>query len=156
MNVPDLLRNCLPEDWKWDISVCKPVSWFPGENNCHPPKHWLKLVWEYLSRNFTTAEFIQCLTNLPLIPLNLDQTPVLLEPLCHTSIIVVRRSKHDFLDDALENALKKIGLVVVNDCSCFITRHPLIVGTFANPPCIHPGRLEGNDILLSQQSNVPS
>ena len=135
MNVPDLLRNCLPEDWKRDLSVCKSVSWFPDENNCnHPPKDWLKLVWEYLNRNFITAEHIQCLTNLPLIPLNLDQTPVLLAPLCHPSSIVLKRSKYDFLDDALENVLKKICLVVVNDCPCFVTQYPLVLGMFVNPP----------------------
>ena len=149
MNVPDLLRNCLPEDWKRDLSVCKSVSWFPDENNCnHPPKDWLKLVWEYLSRNFTTAEYIQCLTNLPLIPLNLDQTPVLLAPLCHPSSIVVKRSKYDFLNDALENVLKKIGLVIVNDCPCFVTQHPLGLGTFVNPPST-PGVLKAMTFCLA-------
>ena len=133
--MPELLRNCLPEDWKRDLTVCKSVPWFPGENNCnHPPKDWLKLVWEYLSRNFTTAAYIPCLTNLPLIPLNLDGKPVLLAPLRHPSSIVLRRSKYDFLDDAQENVLKKIGLVVVNDCPCFITQHPLVLDTFVNPP----------------------
>ena len=127
MNVPDLLRNCLPEDWKRDLSVCNSVSWFPDENNCnHPPKDWLKLVWDYLSRHFTTAEHTRCLTNLPLIPLNLDQTPVLLAPLRHPSSIVVKRSKYDFLDDALGNVLKKIGLVVVSDCPCFVDRKSVV------------------------------
>ena len=149
MNVPDLLRNCFPEDWKRDLSVCKSVSWFPDENNCnHPPKDWLKLVWEYLNRNFTKAEHIQCLTNLPLIPLNLDQTPVLLAPLCHPSSIVLQRSKYDFLDDALENVLKKIGLVVVNDCPCFVTQHPLVLGTFVNPPST-PGVLKAMTFCLA-------
>ena len=149
MNVPDLLRNCLPEDWKRDLSVCNSVSWFPDENNCnHPPKDWLKLVWDYLSRNFTTAEHTQCLTNLPLIPLNLDQTPVLLAPLRHPSSIVVKRSKYDFLDDALENVLKKIGLVVVSDCPCFVTQHPLVLGTFVNPPST-PGVLMAMTFCLA-------
>ncbi|XP_067020991.1 sacsin-like [Acropora muricata] len=149
MNVPDLLRNCLPEDWKRDLSVCNSVSWFPDENNCnHPPKDWLKLVWDYLSRNFTTAEHTQCLTNLPLIPLNLDQTPVLLAPLRHPSSIVVKRSKYDFLDDALGNVLKKIGLVVVTDCPCFVTQHPLVLGTFVNPPST-PGVLMAMTFCLA-------
>ena len=147
MNVPDLLRNSLPEDWKRNLAISKSVSWFPDENN-HPPKDWLKLVWEYLSRNFATAGYIQCLTNLPLIPLNLDHTPVLLAPLCHPSSIVVKRSKYDFLDDALENVLKKIGLVVVNDCPCFVTQHPLVLGTFVNPPST-PGVLKAMTFCLA-------
>ena len=141
-HVPELLRSCLPEDWKRDLSVCKSVSWFPDKNNCnHPPKDWLKLVWEYLSRHFTSVEHIQYLTNLPLIPLNLDQTTVLLAPLCHPSSIVVKRSEYDVLDDALEDVLKKIGLVVVNDCPYFISQHPLVLGTFINIPC-SPGVLK--------------
>ncbi|XP_015767806.1 PREDICTED: sacsin-like [Acropora digitifera] len=141
-NVPDLLRNCLPEDWKRDLSVGKSVSWFPDDNNFnHPSKDWLKSVWEYLSRKFTTAEHIECLTNLPLIPLDLEQTPVLLAPLCNPSGIVLKSAKYDFLDDALENVLKKIGLVVVSDCPCFVTQHPLVLDTFVNLPST-PGVLK--------------
>ena len=133
-HAPGLLWNSLPKDWTIYSPASASVSWFPDRN--HPPKDWLQLVWRYLGKHFTSTKDIQCLTGLPLIPLNMLQTPVFLTQLWHPSRVVVKCFQWDCLDDILEDILKKIGIIVINDCPHFITQHPLVLGTFVNPPSI--------------------
>ena len=103
-HVPGLVWDCLPKDWKMYPSASVSVSWFPDDENCnHPPKVWLQLVWRYLASYFTSTKDIQCLTGLPLIPLNMFQTPVFMTKLCHPSRVVVKRFQWDCLDDILED-----------------------------------------------------
>ncbi|XP_068722037.1 sacsin-like [Montipora capricornis] len=140
-HVPGLLWDSLPKDWKMYHPASASVSWFPDEENCnHPPKVWLQLVWRYLAKHFTSTKDIQCLTGLPLIPLNMLQTPVFLTKLCHASTVVVKRFQWDCLDDIVEDVLKKIGIIVIHGCPDFIAQHPLVLGTFVNFPSI-PGVL---------------
>ena len=105
-------------------------------NHNHPPKGWLQLVWQYLGNYFTTAEDLQRLEGLPLIPLSVSQTPISLTPLCYFSRVVIRGVNFDCIDDAVSDVLTKIGLMVLLDCPAFIRHHPAVLGTFINPPTI--------------------
>ena len=130
-DVPTLLQQALPSEWNNGNTV----SWYPDDSNHnHPRKDWIKVVWIYLQEYFTTAEEIGSLGKLPLIPLSMAQTPVTLARLCHPSRVVVKRLNDDYLEDALTNVLKKLGLIVMSDYPTFISHHPAVLGTFVNPP----------------------
>ena len=105
-------------------------------NHNHPPKSWLQLVWKYLGKHFTTAEDLQRLEDLPLVPLSMSHTPISLMPLCYRSRVVVKDFNYDCIDDAVSNVLRKIGLIVMLDFPAFIRHHPALLGTFINPPTI--------------------
>ena len=105
-------------------------------NHHHPPKGWLQLVWQYLGNYFTTAEDLQRLEGLPLIPLSMSQTAIPLTPLSYHSRVVVKGINYDCIDNAVSNVLTKIGLIVMLDCPAFIRHHPAVLGTFINPPTI--------------------
>ena len=128
-----LLWFCLPLDWKKGETV----SWYPDAANLkHPPKEWLELVWRYLRNHFTTAEDIQTLGKLPLIPVCMSQTPVTLTRLCHPTRVVVKRLNDAVLDDILTDVLTKLGLIIVNELPDLISHHPAVLGTFVNPPSV--------------------
>ena len=131
--MPSLLWKSLPLRWKEGGSV----FWYPDDkNHNHPPKVWLRLVWQYLGKHFTTVEDLQHLEDLPLIPLGLTQTPIPLTPLCHPSRVVVKGLNYDCIDDVVWNVLTKIGLIVMLDCPAFIRQHPAVMGTFIHQPSI--------------------
>ncbi|KAJ7380164.1 hypothetical protein OS493_010875 [Desmophyllum pertusum] len=130
-DVASLLQQALPSEW----GKGNTVSWYPEDrNHNHPPRDWIKVVWKYLQEHFTTAEDILSLGKLPLIPLNMSQTPVTLTRLCYPSRVVVKRLNNECLDDTLANVLTKLGLVIMNDYPTFISHHPAVLGTFVNPP----------------------
>ena len=132
-NVAALLLDTLPPDW----AEGEMVSWDPGANNKHPPKEWIKLVWRYLGEHFTTVEKIRSLGKLPLIPVNMSQTPITLTRLCNPSRVVVQHLNDVALDDSLTDVLTKLGLIVLNDLPAFISHHPAVLGTFVNPPSVN-------------------
>ena len=132
-HVPSLLWESLPFGW----NIVHSVSWFPGDkNHNHPPKHWIQIVWRYLGKHFTTSKALQSLEGLPLIPLNMSQTPVILTQLSHPSKVVVKRLNWEYIDEPLSEVLKKIGVLVIDDCPGFISQHPTVLGTYLNPPSI--------------------
>ena len=111
------------------------VAWFPDDINYnHPPRDWIKVVWRYLQEHFTTKDDIQGLGKLPLIPLSMAQTPVTMARLCYPSRVVVKRLNDDFLDDILTNALRKLGLIIMNDFPAYLRHHPAVLETFVHLP----------------------
>ena len=126
-----LLPQALPSEW----AKGNTVSWYPEDrNHNHPPRGWIKVVWRYLQEYFTDAQDIRTLGKLPLIPLSMSQTPVILTRLCDPSRVVVKRL-HDYcLDDTVSGALIKLGLVIMSDYPTFISHHPAVIGRFINPP----------------------
>ena len=132
-SVASLLWHSFPPNWKNG----ERVSWYPGATNQkHPPRDWIKLVWNYLGEFFTTAEEIQSLGPLPLIPLNISQTPVILTRLRRPSKVVVKRLNDTGLDDTLMNILRKLGVIVLSDLPTFISMHPAVLEAFVNPPSV--------------------
>ena len=128
-----LLWFCLPLDWKKGETV----SWYPdAASPKHPPREWLELVWRYLRKHFTTAEDVQILGKLPLIPVCMSQMPVTLTRLCHPTRVVVKHLDDAVLDDTLTDVLTKLGLIIVSDLPDLISHHPAVLGTFVNPPSI--------------------
>ena len=131
--VAALLWFCLPLDWKNGETV----SWYPdAANPKHPPKEWLALVWRYLRKHFTTAEDVQILGKLPLIPVCMSQMPVTLTRLCHPTKVVVKHLDDAVLDDTLTDVLTKLGLIILSDLPDSISHHPAVLGTFVNPPSV--------------------
>ena len=132
-DVPSLLWESLPSSWKTVHSV----SWFPGDKiHNHPPRHWIQIVWRYLGKHFTTSNALKSLEGLPLIPLNMSQTPVTLTQLSHPSKVVVGRLNWDYIDEPLSEVLSTIGVLVIHDCPEFVSQHPAVLGTYLNPPSI--------------------
>ena len=131
--VPSLLWHSLPLNWRY----CDTVLWYPDNKAYnHPAKGWVQLVWNYLRSYFTKTEDLQRLQGLPLIPLNMFQTPTTLTQLCHPSRVVIKRFNDDCIDDSLEDVLTKIGVLVMRDCPAFISQHLAVLGTFINRPSI--------------------
>ena len=131
--MPSLLRKSLPFGW----NTVQSVAWFPGDkNHNHPPRHWIQIVWRYLGKQFTTSKALESLEGLPLIPLNMSQTPVTLTQLSHPSKVVVKRLNWECIDEPLSEVLKKIGVLVLHDCPGFLSQHPAVLGTYLNPPSI--------------------
>ena len=131
--MPSLLRKSLPFGW----NTVQLVAWFPGDkNHNHPPRHWIQIVWRYLGKHFTTSKALESLEGLPLIPLNMSQTPVTLTQLSHPSKVVVKRLNWECIDEPLSEVLKKIGVLVLHDCPGFLSQHPAVLGTYLNPPSI--------------------
>lgn len=142
-----LLWCCLPPDWK-NVEM---VSWYPGNTSPkHPPKEWIELVWRYLRQHFTTAEEIQSLGKLPLIPLQMSQAPVCLTRLSRPTRVVVKRLNDAVIDDTLSDALTELGVIILNDLPSFISHHPAVLGTFVNPPSLQ-GVL---DAMLASSSRM--
>ena len=132
-HVPALLWHSLPPDWKIGDSVL----WYPNDiNHNHPSKDWIQRVWRYLQAQFSASEDIQFFESLPLIPLSLSQTPVILTRLSQPSRIVAKCFNDDCIDDTLTNVLKKVGVIVLSDFPTFISQHPAVMGTFVNPPTV--------------------
>ncbi|KAL9966873.1 hypothetical protein ACROYT_G025009 [Oculina patagonica] len=128
-NVAKLLSKSLPPEW----SVAENVLWYPGVEN-HPPKDWLKLVWNYLGKNFATENELKRLQNLPLLPVNMSHVPVTLARLAQPSNLVVRSFYGDCLDDTLTDVLKELGVIVLQEYPNFISLHPAVTNTFVQPP----------------------
>ena len=130
-HVATLLAKSLPHDWLEKESVL----WYPDVNGCnHPAEDWLELVWGYFRKNFPTAVELRRFEGLPLIPLGMSQVPVTLTRLVQPSKIVVRSLHGDGLDEILTGALKKLGLVIVQEFPHFVSLHPATVNTFVHPP----------------------
>ena len=147
-DVPGLLHQALPSQW----SQGETVSWYPNDKNQnHPPEKWIRMVWRYLRENFHTAEDIQRFGNLPLIPVNLSQTPVTLTRLCYPSRVIFKCLFDDAIDDHLANLLNKLGLIVLTDCPTFVTHHPSVIGIFVHPPSI-AGVLKALEVSSSKMA----
>ena len=131
--VPTLLRNSLPSGWlSGDM-----VQWFPeDETRNHPPRSWLRCVWDYLREHFETADDLSTLENLPLIPLDLSQVPINLTRLTRPSKIVVRLVNNDHLDSTVREVLKVLGVIVMQECPKFLRSHPGVLETFVHPPSV--------------------
>ena len=98
-DVPGLLHQALPSQW----SQGETVSWYPNDKNQnHPPERWIRLVWRYLRENFHSAEDVQCFGDLPLLPVNLAQTPITLTRLCYPSRVIFKCLFDDAIDDHLD------------------------------------------------------
>ena len=127
-DVPALLGMALPPEWlEGDVA-----QWFPGDGN-HPSRDWLKGVWRYLREAFPTADDLFRFENLPLIPLDLSQVPVILTRLKKPSKVVVAK-----LDNRLEkpvvNVLKVLGVIIMQECP--LSLHPALLPTFVHPPSV--------------------
>ena len=143
--MPPLLWESLPFGW----NIVHSVSWFPGDKkHNHPPRHWIQLVWRYLGKHFTTLKALQSLEGLPLIPLDISQTPIILTQLSHPSKVVVERLNWENIDAPLSEVLKKIGVLVIHHCPGFISQHPAVLGTYLNPPSIK-GVLKAMEVCSS-------
>ena len=129
-DVPALLGKALPPEWlEGDVAL-----WFPEDgNHNHPSKDWLKCVWRYLRETFPTADDLFRFENLPLIPLDLSQVPVILTRLEKPSKVVVAK-----LDSRLEkqvvNVLEVLGVMIMQECP--LNLHPALVPTFVHSPSV--------------------
>ena len=108
------------------------ARWFPGDRNYnHPSREWLKGLWRYLRETFPTADDLFRFENLPLIPLDLSQVPVILTKLNKPSKVVVSK-----LDGRLEkpvvDVLKVLGVMIMQEYP--LSLHPALLPTFVNPP----------------------
>ena len=149
--MPSLLKKSLPFGWNNVHSV----SWFPGDTNLnHPPRHWIEIVWRYLGKHFTSSKALQNLEGLPLIPLNMSQTPVTLTQLSRPSNVVVKRLNWECIDEPLSEVLKTIGVLVIDDCPGFLSQHPAVLGTYVNPPSIK-GVLKAMVVCSSTMETFP-
>ena len=147
-DVPGLLHQALPSQW----SQGETVSWYPNDKNQnHPPERWIRLVWRYLRENFHSAEDVQCFGDLPLLPVNLAQTPITLTRLCYPSRVIFKCLFDDAIDDHLTNLLKKLGLIVLTDSPTFVTHHPSVIGVFVHPPSI-AGLLKALEVSSSKMA----
>ena len=131
--VAAFLWHGLPSNWKRGDTVL----WYPGDgSHNHPPREWIKDLWEYLREHFASTEDVLSLGKLPLLPLTLSQTPVILTQLCLPSRVVVQCLNDDCLDEELTNVLKKLGVIVMSEYPTFISHHPAVLGAFVNPPSV--------------------
>ena len=129
-DVPALLEKALPPEWlEGDVA-----QWFPGDgNHNHPSKDWLKGVWHYLRETFPTADDLFRFGNLPLIPLDLSQVPVILTRVKEPSkVVVAKLDSH--LEKPVVNALKVLGLMIMQECP--LSLHPALVPIFVHPPSV--------------------
>ena len=128
-DVATLLSTSLPPDW----SVAETILWYPGVGN-HPSGHWLRIVWEYLGKNFSSVNELRRLQGLPLLPLDMSQVPVALARLKQPSNIVARSLHGDCLDNNLIGVLKELGVTVMQEYPVFLSLHPAVAETFVHPP----------------------
>ena len=81
-----------------------------------------------------TENELKRLQNLPLLPLDMSQVPVTLARLEQPSRIVVRNLHGVCLDDTLTEALKQLGVTVLQEYESFISLHPAVMKMFVLPP----------------------
>ena len=126
-DVPALLEKALPTDWLEGNGA----RWFPGDENYnHPSKDWLKGVWRYLRETFPTADDLFTFKNLPLIPLDLSQVPVILTRLTKPSKVVVSK-RDNLLEKPVVDVLKVLGVRIMQECPTSL--HPALLPTFVHP-----------------------
>lgn len=130
-DVPTLLRKALPTEWLTGDKA----QWYPGDGNLnHPSRDWLKRVWRYLRETFVTSDDLCRLENLPLIPLNFSQVPVILTRLKNPSKVVVSRLNSDRLNNLMVKTLKVLGVIIMQECPEIL--HPALLQTFVHPPSV--------------------
>ena len=113
------------------------MLWYPDDpSHNHPSRTWIRAVWNYLRRHFTTERDICQLERLPLIPLSMSQTPVTLTRLSRPSSTVVKQYNEESIDEILVNVLKRLGIIVLHDLPTFISYHPAFMGTYVNSPTV--------------------
>lgn len=109
--------------------------WYPGDgNHIQPSRDWLKGVWRYLRETFLTSDELGRLENLPLIPLDLSQVPVILTRLKNPSKVVVSRLNDDRLNNPMVDILKVLGVMIMQECPASL--HPALLQTFVHPPSV--------------------
>ena len=148
-HLPGLLRESLPSDWiNGDMA-----QWYPGdETRNQPPKKWLPFLWNYLTEHFATEEELCQLQNLPLIPLNFKKLPVTLAKLKKPPKVVVGRLGNSVLDKTVCEVLKRLGVAVMEDYPVFLKSHPVILGTFVQPPDVS-GVLQAMEVSSSEMGD---
>ena len=129
-DIPALLGKALPPEWlEGDVA-----KWYPGDENYnHPSKDWLNGMWHYLRATFPTEDDLLRLENLPLIPLDLSQDPVILTRLKKPSKVVVSKLESR-LEKPVVKVLKVLGVMIMKECP--LSFHPALVPTFVNPPSV--------------------
>jgi len=132
-DVPALLEQALPPEWlEGDMA-----QWFPGDGNYnHPSNDWLKGVWRYLRENFPTADDLFRFKNLPLIPHDLSQVPVILtrlkKPKKPSKVVVAKLNSH--LEKLVVKVLKELGVMIMLECP--LSLHSTLLPTFIHPPSV--------------------
>ena len=94
-------------------------------------------MWNYLRTNFATKDELHGFTGLPLIPHDMSQEPISLARLQQPSKIVVKSLYDKFLDETLIQFLRVLGLVIIQECPCYLTLHPAVINAFIYPPSPH-------------------
>ena len=140
-DVPALLGKALPPEWlEGDVA-----QWYPGDGNYnHPSKSWLNGVWRYLRETFPKLDDLFRLENLPLIPLDLTQVPVILTRLKRPSKVVAKLDSR--LEKPVVDVLKVLGVMIMQECP--LRLHPALLHTFVHPPCVQ-GVLHSMDACTS-------
>ena len=129
------------------------MLWYPDDPSYHhPSRTWIRSLWNYLRRHFTTARDICQLEGLPLVPLSMSQTPVTLNRLSRPSRTVVKQLNDEYIDEILATVLKKLCVIVLHDLPTFISNHPGVVGTYVSLPTVQ-GAVRA---MMTTASSLPS
>ena len=148
-DVASLLSKSLPPDW----SGGETVFWYHGlGSHNHPATDWLELLWSYLRKNFATIEELRRFEGLPLIPLDMSEFPISLVRLRLPSKIVVRSLHDDSVHETLTQTLKKLGVIIIEECPGFLSLHPAVINKCIHPPSSH-GVLKA---LVACSSTIPT
>uniref|UniRef100_A0A3B3Z6N1 HEPN domain-containing protein n=1 Tax=Periophthalmus magnuspinnatus TaxID=409849 RepID=A0A3B3Z6N1_9GOBI len=104
-------RSHLPEEWnKTENSL---VIWEVNSDR-HPPLNWLQEFWRFLNSHFME---LNCLTGLPLIPVNTvsRSQPVTLAKIQSSPTLIFEKSKQVALPDNIIQMINKVGGTVVKE-----------------------------------------
>ena len=113
-----LVRQMLPTEWSGTNHL---VCWNPGQNG-HPPEPWLKLVWEWIQRDFSND--LSPLEDLPLIPHTTSGSRTIVK--LRTSSLAIRQHQQGLsLPPHVVSLLTKIGCIVVENLPPYVNHAAL-------------------------------
>ena len=113
-----LVRQMLPTEWSGTNHL---VCWNPGQNG-HPPEPWLKLVWEWLQRDFSND--LSLFEDLPLIPHTSSRSRTMVK--LRASSLAIRQHQQGLsLPPHVVSLLKKIGCIVVENLPPYLNHTAL-------------------------------
>ena len=114
----ELVRQMLPTEWTGTNHL---VCWNPGQNG-HPPEPWLKLVWEWIQRDFSND--LSPLEDLPLIPHTTSGSRKIVK--LRASTLAIKQQQQGLsLPPHVVSLLKKIGCIVVENLPPYVNHAAL-------------------------------
>jgi len=135
-NIGRLLPKCMPSSWLTGRSAV--VEWNPGEFG-HPPAGWLEAVWHFLV-NFASRD-LSIVDGLPLIPCRTverstpDGNDVMeLVQLSGDQTCLAREMDGLSLSRELEDVVRLVGIIVIDDLPDYVKSHPLVLRQFVFSP----------------------